>query len=276
MKRSEAVSLAILVGLCGSLLGSCENGAHDEASGEDHAVHWGYGEDDGPEKWAQLSPEWVLCGDGQSQSPVDLGSAVPGESFSLTRDYEPAALKATQNEHVVDVLDNGHTIQVTYDEGSTLEVDGMEFDLLQYHFHGPSEHTIDGRHATGELHLVHQNDAGELAVVGVFIELGAYNPAFAPIVDNLPSGPGESVHLENVTVDIDELLPDDDKYYRYEGSLTTPPCWEDVRWFVMVEPIEISEAQAAKLGEHLEPNNRPVQPLYSRTPVIERASGNYR
>jgi carbonic anhydrase len=256
------------------LLGACTpGGEHGEADGQGHAVHWGYGESDGPARWAELSPDWALCAEGRQQSPVDLGNAVPGGTFSLGRDYEPAGFRATRNEHVVDVLDNGHTIQVTYDEGSTLAVDGIQFELLQYHFHSPSEHTLDGEHAAAELHLVHQSDTGELAVLGVFIQIGAYNPAFAPIVDNLPSEPGETVHLEHVTVDIDELLPDDDRYFRYTGSLTTPPCWEGVRWFIMVEPIELSREQAAMSRYGMIANNRPVQPLGERQVVIEEATG---
>ena len=270
MRRFRAVVLVLFAGSAVAPLVGCAGG------GEDHAVHWGYTEHDGPERWAELSPDWALCAEGQSQSPIDVGGAVPGGTFSLSRDYEPAGLRATRNEHVVDVLDNGHTVQVTYDEGSTLDVDGMEFELLQYHFHSPSEHTIDGRHAPGELHLVHQSDTGELAVIGVFMEIGAYNSALALIVDNFPSEPGETVHLEHITIDIDELLPVDDKYYRYSGSLTTPPCWEDVRWFVMVEPIELSEEQVAKSNYGLVANNRPIQPLHERQVVIEEASGEYR
>ena len=270
MRRFGKASLFVLLAsFSATLLAGCAGG------GEDHAVHWGYTEHDGPEQWAELSPDWALCAEGQSQSPVDLGGAVTGGTFSLSRDYEPAGLRATRHEHVVDVLDNGHTVQVTYDEGSTLDVDGMEFELLQYHFHSPSEHTIDGRHATGELHLVHQSDTDELAVIGVFMEIGAYNRALAPIVDNLPSAPGETVHLEHITIDIDGLLPVNDRYYRYTGSLTTPPCWEDVRWFVMVEPIELSEEQVAKSNYGLVANNRPTQPLHERQVVIEEASGEY-
>jgi carbonic anhydrase len=259
-----------------AVFGACaSSGEHGEADDQGHAVHWGYDEDDGPERWAELSPDWTLCAEGQRQSPVDLSGAVVGGSFSLNRDYKPAGLRATRNEHVVDVLDNGHTIQVTYDEGSTLEVDGLEFELLQYHFHSPSEHTIHGRHAPGELHLVHQSADGDLAVIGVLMRVGAHNPALALIVDNLPSEPGETVHLEHVTIDIDELLPTDKRYYRYTGSLTTPPCWEDVRWFVMVEPIELSEEQKAKSSYGMIANNRPVQAQGGRRITIEEASGAY-
>ncbi len=273
MKRCSAM---LVLGIAAGALGACApNGQHEEGGDEGHVAHWGYEEHDGPERWAELSPDWALCAEGQRQSPVDLGGAVVGGTFSLSRDYEPAGLRVTRNEHVVDVLDNGHTVQVTYDEGSTLEVDGMEFELLQYHFHSPSEHTINGEHAAAELHLVHEADSGELAVIGVLMQVGTYNPALAPIVDNLPEEPGETVHLEDITIDIDDLLPDDDEYYRYTGSLTTPPCWEDVRWFVMVEAIELSEEQAAKGKYRAVPNNRPVQPLNDREVIIEKASGAY-
>jgi len=191
--------MLLLFSAPGALLVACApRGEHSEDDEQGHAIHWGYDEADGPERWAELSSDWALCAEGQSQSPVDLGGALVGGTFSLSQDYKPAGLRATRNEHVVDVLDNGHTVQVTYDEGSTLDVDGMEFALVQYHFHSPSEHTIDGRHASGEMHLVHRSDTGELAVVGVFMEIGAYNPALAPIIDNQPSEPGQTVHLEHI------------------------------------------------------------------------------
>ena len=259
-----------------SVVGCAGTGDHNATEDEGHVVHWGYEEHDGPERWAELSPDWALCAEGRRQSPVELGGAVSGGTFSLTRDYQPAALRATRNEHVVDVLDNGHTVQVTYDEGSTLVVDGQKYELVQYHFHSPSEHTINGEHAPGEMHLVHQSDDGELAVIGVLMQVGAHNEALALIVDNLPSQPGETVHLEGVTIDVDELLPTDDHYYRYTGSLTTPPCWENVKWFVMVEPIELSREQAVQGTYSAEANNRPVQPLGDRQVVIERATGEYR
>ena len=199
--------------------------------------------------------------------PIDLRAAIPlaaGTGTDLQRDYGTAALSIARHEHVVDFLDNGHTIQVTYDEGSTLEVSGIEFELRQFHFHAPSEHVIDDRHYPIELHLVHQSDDGELVVLGVFIEEGEHNPVFDALIEGLPSAPGEESHFEDVMIDVDAFIPSDDRFYRYEGSLTTPPCSEGVHWAVFTEPLYASQQQIEALDAAMPENNRPVQPLGSR------------
>jgi carbonic anhydrase len=164
----------------------------------------------------------------------------------------------------VNIINNGHTIQVNYDPGSYIEIDGVRYDLQQFHFHAPSEHTINGKLAEAELHLVHKSADGKLAVVGILIEVGAENPAFKSTWDNLPvaKGPVQQLSME---VNAAAMLPAVQETYRYEGSLTTPPCTEGVKWNVMVEPIEMSEAQLAAFTHIFEGNNRPVQPLEGRT-----------
>ena len=249
--------------------GAPRNTPGQEGDDAAHTAHWGYGEDDGPAVWASMSPEFALCGSGKEQSPVDLSEAVSADDPELETDYQPVTLKIAHHEHVAEVLNNGHTIQVNYDEGSTLRIGDLEYELKQFHFHAPSEHTIDGRHSPMEMHLVHQGAAG-LGVLGVLVEEGAFNPAFDPIWTHLPREPGAAEHVEHVTVDIDDLLPSSRRAYRYRGSLTTPPCSEGVSWLVAVEPIELSSDQISAFTSIVNPNNRPVQPLHERSLMVDR------
>jgi carbonic anhydrase len=273
--------LAILWGTpLGLGLQSC-TGAEDQTdeavTGQDEpeaqAPHWGYGPEDGPAVWASLTAEWAVCGDGQRQSPIDLPTGLEPEEGSKRRRYVPAALRIARNEHVADILDNGHTIQVNSDAGGVLELDGMEFYLIQGHFHSPSEHTVEGEHAPLEMHLVHEGPGGRLAVVGLLIEEGDRTAAFDAIIQNLPSAPGEMRHVEGVTVNALDLLPDSELYYRYEGSLTTPPCLEIVTWLVMAESVTLSGEQMRSFTSLIPGTNRPVQPLNGREVLLRAAAG---
>ncbi len=237
-----------------------------------HAHHWGYEADNGPAVWADLNADYSLCRDGREQSPIDLHNPTPTELPGLEVQYRPAAMRIIRHEHVVNVIDNGHTIQVNYDEGSTLSVGDKVLTLAQYHFHAPSEHTVDGRHYPMEMHLVHQGPSGELAVLGVLIEEGAHNAAFDPVWAELPDEIGEEMHLEHVQVNVDDLLPDGRRMYRYSGSLTTPPCSEDVSWFVAVEPIELSAEQIGAFAAIISDNNRPAQPINERSLAVDRVA----
>ena len=234
------------------------------------SAHWGYGTRDCPAVWAELSPAYALCGTGPEQSPIDLRDAEVVDHAPMLHDYEPSSLQIIRHEHVVDVVDNGHTIQVDYDDGSTLQVGADRYELAQFHFHAPSEHTIDGRRFPMEMHLVHRSASGGFAVLGVLIEEGAHHPAFDPFWGRLPQRPGERLHLEHVQVDIDDLLPESQATYRYRGSLTTPPCSEGVRWFVAVEPIALSAAQIDAFTSIIHGNARPVQPLGPRAVTMDR------
>jgi carbonic anhydrase len=235
-------------------------------------VHWGYGEDDGPANWAALSSDNITCASGREQSPIDIAGATTGESMRKSKDYKAGSLKIIRQEHVVDVIDNGHTIQVNYDEGSNLQLGDTAYELKQYHFHAPSEHMIEGQHFPMEMHLVHQSAEGGLAVIGVLVQEGNHNPAFDPVWADLPTTVGEEVHHQLVTVNIDDLLPTSHETYRYRGSLTTPPCSEGVSWFVAVQPIELSTDQIAMYTSIFQGNNRPVQPLNSRSVFVDRVA----
>jgi carbonic anhydrase len=221
------------------------------------AIHWTYEGEEGPEHWGELSPDYELCASGTRQSPIDIARPTATDLANVVFDYRPTPLQ---------IVNNGHTIQVNYAPGSTIEVDGKRYELLQFHFHVPSEHLIDGAASDGELHLVHRSTAGELAVVGVLLSQGASagdNPALGSVWANLPQAPGpaESVAIE---VDADALIPESRLTFRYPGSLTTPPCSEGVSWLLMTEPVGISAAQVGAFSAIIEHNNRPIQPLSDR------------
>ena len=227
-------------------------------------VQWGYEGDIGPEHWADLSPDFAMCRDGAEQSPIDLAGATEVEGAALERRLGETVLNLEQRARVMDIVDNGHTIQVTNDVPMALDMDGVHYELVQFHFHAPSEHTIDGEHAPLEVHFVHKSAAGELAVIGILVEEGEHDVLWDPIIGSLPEGPGDARHLEGLELDMRELRPLPKRYYRYRGSLTTPPCSEGVEWIVMAEKRQISPEQMGAMVAHLHDNNRPVQPLGDR------------
>jgi carbonic anhydrase len=227
--------------------------------------HWGYEGAEGASKWDALSPKWAICGQGRSQSPIDIEKTVKADLPELRAEFKPATLKIIQREHTADVINTGHSIQVNDTGGDSLTIGDEQFELVQYHFHSPSEHTVAGKHYAAEMHMVHKSAGGKLAVVGAFIEEGKHNAAFDPIWSNLPKSKGEEHHLEHLKVDVDDLLPARTATYRYEGSLTTPPCSEGVKWIIMTTPIQLSADQIATFRSVMNGNSRPVQQLYGRS-----------
>ena len=231
---------------------------------------WHYDGAEGPERWGTLSPKFAACGEGKAQSPVDIGDTVTNSDTTLLKmAFPPAALKIAHHEHVADGINNGHTIQINYAGADTLTIASDQYALVQYHFHNPSEHTIKGKHFPMEMHLVHKSSSGKLAVVGVLIEEGAHNAAFDPIWKNLPTRKGVETHYQAVTVDVDALLPKSRRSYRYDGSLTTPPCSEGVRWIVMTTPIQLAADQIRAFTAIIHDNNRPTQPLHNRSVITD-------
>lgn len=220
-------------------------------------VHWSYEGEEGPAHWGELSPDFALCANGKKQSPVDLADTTPQDLANIIFHYQASK---------INIINNGHTIQVNYDPSSFIELDGIRYDLLQFHFHAPSEHSVAGKQAEAELHLVHKNADGDLAVVGILINTGQANSAIQPAWDNLPEQAGPVQSLD-VQVNAGDLLPAVQTTYRYDGSLTTPPCSEGVKWLVMTEPITFSDEQLAAFTNIFEGNNRPIQALNGRTEV---------
>jgi carbonic anhydrase len=236
------------------------------------AAEWTYEGKEGPAFWGKLSPGFSACAAGHSQSPVDLAKTSPASLPEMRAKFRPTELRIVHHEHFADAINNGHTIQVNYTEGDTLTVGDASFKLAQFHFHSPSEHTVKGKHFPMEMHFVHQSSSGALAVIGVFIEEGAHNAAFDPIWSNLPRHKGVESHHEGVKVNVDDLLPHSLKSFRYDGSLTTPPCSEAVKWIVMTTPIQLSAEQIGMFRALIKGNNRPVQLLNRRTIVTDRVA----
>ena len=245
------------------------NAALAGASDDELLPNWSYAQSGGPARWAELSPDFKLCGEGREQSPIDLvaGHLTRDEASGSGRisfEYRASPLRIVRHSNIVDVLNNGHTIQINPEGESSLDLDGGHFRLIQFHFHAPSEHTLDGRRFPMELHAVHQSPSGELAVVGVFIESGAPHPTVAKLWEHIPEDDGLVDHHENVEISPGAFLPNTIHIYRYSGSLTTPPCSEKVRWAVIAEPIQLSEEQIETFEKLYSGNNRPVQPLNGR------------
>jgi carbonic anhydrase len=219
-----------------------------------HEVHWSYAGETGPSHWGELAAEFAACATGTRQSPVDLGGPIPRDLPDVVFDYRPSPAR---------ILNNGHTVQVEVDPGNRIEVDGESFQLVQFHFHAPSEHTVGGEQADAELHLVHASAEGALAVVGVLIRDGAENAAVDPFWDELPAEPSPARPLEE-RIHLEDLLPTNRTVVRYDGSLTTPPCSEGVRWVVMTETVDMSRDQLRTLTSIIAGNRRPVQPRNER------------
>lgn len=224
-------------------------GGHDDK-------HWGYEGHSGPERWADISKEFKLCDSGKEQSPINISGAKTSNLPAIQFDYKPGNLE---------ILNNGHTIQVNRAEGSGITIDGGEYELLQFHFHTPSEDTVDGKAFPMEMHLVHKNAKGELAVVGVFFKAGDKNAVLDKAWEHMPHKAGNKELIASVNINAVDLLPADRSYYSFKGSLTTPPCSEGVKWMVMKSPIEASGRQIKHFTQVIGNNARPVQPVHART-----------
>ena len=216
--------------------------------------HWSYEGHGGPAEWGELDKAYAACKLGKVQSPVDIRGAKAADLPAIKFDYKPSPLK---------VIDNGHTIQVNYAPGSSIEVGGTRYELVQFHFHKPSEEKVDGKSHDMVAHLVHKGADGKLAVVAVLLDKGGANPTINAIWQNLPKEKEKETSAK-ATVDAATLLPGDKGYYTFQGSLTTPPCSEEVRWFVLKTPVKIEDSQIAAFGKLYPMNARPTQPLNGR------------
>jgi len=247
---------------------------------EAHAVHWSYIEGPGgPEDWGNLSKDNLACSKGKTQSPININvdRAVKAELSPLEFLYRPSPLS---------IVDNGHTVMVNYGEGSNLMVDGRQYRLVQFHFHKPSEEAINGERTDMVAHLVHQHHDGNLAVVAVLMTT---KPPVSPkkywwggdevkgntliqtLWNNVPLTKGKT-EMPGVTIDINQMLPADKSFFTYMGSLETPPCTENVLWFVMKTPVFVSEEQVQNFDRIYPMNARPLQPKGDR--LIKETKGS--
>jgi carbonic anhydrase len=221
-------------------------------AGEDG--HWSYSGHSGPEHWGELSEDLSLCAEGRNQSPIDIVSPVQGET---------PVIKLAYSGDTTEVLNNGHAIEVKVSPGNKLIAEGTESELLQFHFHSPSEHRIQGKQLPLETHFVHKSTSGNLSVVAVLFRSGEPEADLTSIWSNIPTTSGQTKPL---ALDLAKLgfVPSDLSYFRYNGSLTTPPCSEGVRWYVLEASSAVSAEQVASFLATIGENDRPAQPLNAR------------
>jgi carbonic anhydrase len=220
-----------------------------------HAAHWTYTGASGADKWGSLGKDYATCGLGQRQSPIDIRQTVRADLPAIQFAYQPVALS---------IVDNGHSIKVDTIDAGGITVDGENYALLQFHFHKPSEEKINGKAYAMVAHLVHQSKAGRLAVVAVMFEAGKEQPLIRTLWTNLPLEQNKPVVRPELKIDVSRLLPAKRDYYTFIGSLTTPPCTENVLWLVLKMPIQVSKEQLAGFGTLYKNNVRPVQPVNGR------------
>jgi len=235
-----------------------DSGIHHKkaARGPHHGgFHWSYQGAGAPYYWGDLKEEFATCKSGRRQSPIDISAAVITSLPDIQIHY---------NDTAFNVVNNGHAIQVNYQKGSYILVAGKRYHLLQFHFHSPSEHTIGGKRYDMVAHLVHQADDGQLAVIALMMKQGHANPLIEKLWAQLPKA-GDTNTIADKTVNVQALLPHDKSYFNYTGSLTTPPCSEDVNWMVLTAPAEVSASQIARFRQVVPYDARPVQAINGRT-----------
>jgi len=242
------------------VLSSCLLGSSLLASGHattSHESHWTYSGSTGPSNWGHLKKDYSDCSDGKRQSPINIDTHNASKTKSLNNIF------VNYGNVKLEIINNGHTIQVNSDGTSQALLGGKVYKLLQFHFHSLSEHTINGKHTAMEAHLVHQAEDGELAVIAVMIKKGEYNNFMQKIFKFMPKKAGGKT-TNRFAINANDILPKDKSFYHYVGSLTTPPCTQIVQWYVLKEPITISSKQLSKFNSLYEGNFRPVQEIAGR------------
>ena len=214
-----------------------------------HNIHWSYDGDGGPMHWGKIDPANAKCETGERQSPIDIRDGIRVDLEPVAFDYKPVRFN---------VIDNGHTIQVNVGAGSSITILGRRYDLVQFHFHKPSEERVNGVGFDMVIHLVHKDMDGKLVVLAVLIQQGKANSLVQTIWNNMPLEKNDTVQPEG-TLDLTQILPANRQYYTYMGSLTTPPCTEGVLWVVFKEPITLSQDQIGIFSRMYPMNARPVQ-----------------
>lgn len=243
------VGLFFLSSFCG-----CKKNDDNDIPTDCTTIHWSYTGETGPEYWAELCHGFSPCG-GDTQSPINITGA--SENSLL----HPISFNYLTTK--VEIENNGHAIEFICDQGSTLTISGTEYELLQFHYHGLSEHTVEGQHYPLEIHFVNKASDLNLAVIGLFIEEGAENKLLSDFLSNFPHEEGIYEDHQEV-IDLSGLLPDNKSYYNYSGSLTTPPCSEVVNWYVLKNTVTASAEQISEFQSILHNNYRPVQKLNGR------------
>jgi carbonic anhydrase len=236
--------------------------AHKELS---HEIHWSYEGETSPEYWAELEKNSDCSG--QRQSPVniiDIHTVEDLDQKSLINLHYSAETILNK------VRNNGHSIQFDFDKGDSITYNEINYDLIQIHFHEPSEHTINGVRYPIEIHLVHQSQEKNYTVLGIFGVEGEHSQTIDKMESFLPLPTGQEKEIEK-SFDLSSLFPENKSYYSYGGSLTTPPCTENVQWVIFKEPHVISLEGVLKLKENMPLENyRDEQPLNDRLVYLHK------
>lgn len=236
-------------------------------------VKWGYTGNIGPSRWGQLDKKFLLCSAGKAQSPINISKKVANIKSALRINYQSAPMTIVEDGatdlmmgSVQTIIDDGHSVQLNFPKAlESITLDGKDYSLVQFHLHTPSENLWHGRSFPMEIHFVHQGQDGTAAVMGVFVKSGKENAALQKIIDNLPKEKGKERVIPGERLNPMDLIPSKQAYYGFLGSLTTPPCSEDVQWLVMQNPITASPGQILSLRKAMGGTNaRPVQPLNGR------------
>lgn len=231
---------------------------HHDGKKEAHAhkAHWGYAGKEGPAYWGSLDKKFYMCAEGKQQTPINI---MP------TEDVELSALALSYPQGSKSVINNGHTVQVNIEAGNTFMIEGVPYELKQFHFHTPSENHIDGKSYPMEAHFVHASAEGKLAVIGVVFEEGDENPTLGKIIGTFPLETNQEKELVVAKEYVEVMMPSDKAYYQFMGSLTTPPCSEEVKWFVLKTPQTASAVQIEAMHQEIgTENNRPIQATNGR------------
>ena len=246
----------VLVAFCG--FAAAESAAGQAAPAKAPAP-WTYQAPNGPAQWGDLDAAYATCKTGARQSPIDIKDAVKAELAPIRFDYKLSPLR---------IVNNGYTVQINYEPGSSITVNGAVYNLVQFHFHHPSENEIDGQRFDMELHLVHKNAEGRVAVVAVMLKKGAESAPIRDLWTYLPKEIGKEAEHKKVRLNAEDFLPNERNYYKFSGSITIPPCTEGVDWYVMRQPVEVSPSQIAAFAKLFPDNARPLEPTNGR-PIQE-------
>lgn len=247
--------LALVIAACVFAFLICSGPIQAQAHPSGDQEHWSYSGPGGPEHWGDLETGYSVCKTGTRQSPIDIQEAKPGDLPDIHFNYQVSPLR---------IINNGHTIQINYESGSSITIGDKQYSLVQFHFHHPSEEKIAGKQFDLVAHLIHKDPQGNLAVVAILFQSGQTNPFLDLLWKYVPKDIGREAANKKVNLNVADLLPADHSYYTFAGSLTTPPCSEGVTWFVLKNTVELSPEEISTFAKWYPVNARPIQPTNER------------
>lgn len=219
---------------------------------------WSYQGEKGPDHWASLDPDYATCATGRNQSPIDIRATTKAKLPKLEFDFRNGP---------VNIVNNGYTaVRVDYSpgNGNSLTIGPKSYELTQFHFHHPGEEKINGKSYDMVLHLMYRSRDAQVVGVAVPLKRGQANGTIAQLWAHMPQTPGKYQLISGLSINLAGLLPKETGYYRYDGSVSAPPCNEPVTWFVLKSPVEISAEQIGAFAKLYPHDVRPIQPTNGR------------